>query len=231
MPTLNDITKAGTPWWVQNDTGPISTVLQPLAPASGEYDPARTIASVNPNSRASQINVEDASGYTKPVAAHESTHFYQDTRNDPFQDSIRSLLPNGTTGLKDYDYGGVAGLQAHPFKSIGQYNPEQSATMVEDLTRANDNLKPGMSRPQLQRWDATKNTLERPIRELQAVPAAETGIGGHIDQFLHERGLGDPVSYAKTFLGLSPLVPKVLNPAPDAPSVALGFANPSRLVR
>ncbi len=189
------------------------------------------VASSDPNNLQAPITVQDPSLYTKPVAAHESAHKFQDTRNDYFQDATRSLLPQGTTSLQDYDYGGIKGLQANPRKSIGQYNPEQQADMVEDLTQAQANLKPHMSVPQLQQWDTTKNTLERPIRQLQAIPPAETGVAGHVDHFFHERGLGDPVSYAKTFLGLDRIHAPIANPVPDAPSVALGYANPSKLVR
>jgi hypothetical protein len=216
-------TAAGTPDWVRAAVGPIATSLRPLV---GSQD----IASVDPSNPKPQIIVKTPDQYTKPVAAHESVHAFQNTRNDDFQDKLRSLLP-GTPSASDYDYGGIKGLQANPMKSMGQYNHEQQASMVEDLTQAQSKLGMHMTRPQLQQWDATKTALERPIRQLQAVPAEESGLSGTIDHFMHERGLGDPLSYAKSLMGLSPLIVPPANPVPDAPSVALGYANPSKLVR
>lgn len=55
-------------------------------------------------------------------------------------------------------------------------------------------------------------------------PSATTAAGtpswvsgaGHVDHFFHERGLGDPVSYAKTFLRLDGMHAPIANPVPDA---------------
>lgn len=93
-----------------------------------------TIASVTPGT--GRIDVAQPSMYTPTVAAHESTHIFQGTRNGDFQRASQSLLPQGVQSAQDYDYGGVKGLQSNPLKSIGNYNPEQQARMVEDLTSA-----------------------------------------------------------------------------------------------
>jgi hypothetical protein len=176
-----------------------------------------------------QISVTRPSFYSKPIAAHEATHVFQNTRNDQFKDLERSQMPLGDS-LENYDYGGIKGLQANPLKSVASYNPEQQAEMVEDLTAAQSKLQPKMSSSQLQDWDITKNALERPIRQLASVPAQDTSIGGRIDHYMHQRGLGDPISTLEGIISPPSLDASPL-PNPSAPSVALGYANRSKLVR
>jgi hypothetical protein len=119
---------------------------------------------------------------------------------------------------------------------VADYNPEQQAQMVQDLTQAQGQLRPGMSRSQLQAWDNTKTALERPIRQLMAVPKQDTSLAGKADEWLATRqdprlsGLDHPFTrlkgiFSQPKMSTAPQVP------PDAPSVALGYANRSKLVR
>lgn len=175
------------------------------------------------------ISVTRPSFYSKPIAAHEATHVFQNTRNDQFQDLESRQMPSSTS-LSNYDYGGVKGLMANPRKSVADYNPEQQAEMVEDLTAAQGKLTPKMSRSQLQDWDTTKTALERPIRQLASVPGQDNSIGGSIDHYLDQRGFGDPISRIKGILS-PPTMSMAPQPNLEAPSVALGYANRSKLVR
>jgi hypothetical protein len=167
--------------------------------------------------------------YSPPIAAHEATHVFQNSRNDQFQDLERSQMPSSVS-IGNYDYGGTKGLLANPLKSVASYNPEQQAEMVEDLTAAQSKLTPKMSRKQLQDWDTTKTALERPIQQLANVPAQDASIGGRIDHYLDQRGLGDPIARVKGVLS-PPKMSMAPQPTPEAPSVALGYANRSKLVR
>lgn len=175
------------------------------------------------------ISVTRPSLYDIPIAAHEATHVFQNGRNDQFQELGRLLLPHATA-LKDYDYGGIQGLQANPQKTVADYNPEQQAQMVQDLTAAQSKLSPNMTPAQLAAWDATKTALERPIQQLANVPAQDNSVSGQVDHYLDQRGFGDPLA---RLMGL--ISPPVMNtspqPIPSAPSVALKYANRSKLVR
>jgi hypothetical protein len=229
---LQAITNAAAPGW----TGaPALTVPGSGAGGAQAIDATGTIASVTPGAR--QIDVAQPALYTPPVAAHESTHIFQQSRNGDFQRASQSLLPGGAGLSSDYDYGGIPGLQANPQKSIGNYNPEQQAKMVEDLTRAQDALPSPlaakMSAPQLQAWDNTKNTLERPIRQLMAVPAPDTSLAGKADEWLAERPIGQYLDHPFTRLAGQLSIPGMKaqpQPVPSAPSVALGYPNKSKLV-
>lgn len=220
---LQRMTNAAQPSWIP---GQIPTVQG----ASGWKGASNLAETADVPAGQAYINVVSPSAYTKPAAAHEATHVFQNTRNDQFQDLGNALLPNGATSLADYDYGGVAGLQANPQKTVADYNPEQQAQMVQDLTQAQAQLHPGMTQAQLAAWDRTKTALERPIQQLAAVPAQDDSLGGKIDHYLYERGLGTP--YAR-LMGLiaPPTMNTVPQPVPGAPSVALGYANRSKLVR
>jgi hypothetical protein len=172
--------------------------------------------------------------YTVPVAAHESTHIAQQSKNGDFQRASQALLPGGAQSAKDYDYGGIPGLEANPQRSIGNYNPEQQAQMVEDLATAQGALPAKMSPPQLAKWDETKNALERPIRQLMAVPPPDTSLAGKADEWLAERPLGKYLDHPfSRLLGQiqTPALQTQPQPVPSAPSVALGYANKSKLVR
>jgi hypothetical protein len=172
-----------------------------------------------------QVNVQDPNAYNPTMAAHEATHGYQYTRNDQFQDNLNAKLPNGTMNAGNYNYGDLRGHH-----DIGNYNAEQQATMVGDLT--NNNMSAPHTKAELQKFDDTKNALEPMVRQLQRIPAQDTSVAGRIDHAFHTHGFGDPIAYAKGMMGLTP-PPKmaVANPTPQAPSAVLGYANPSKLVR
>ncbi len=226
---VQQTTDAGAPDWAAS--GPIQTLMGYDPSGAHAEGSTGTIAYVQPE--AEKINVAQPGMYTKPVAAHEATHVFQNSRNGDFLRAIQSLAP-GPPLLKDYDYGGVAGLQAHPLKSIGDYNPEQQARMVEDLTKAQEQLKPMMSREQLQQWDTTKAALERPIRQLLAVPPPDNSLAGRADEWIAERPLGELLDHPFTRLKgilVPPPMPKGPDAPPEPPSVALGFADRSKLVR
>jgi hypothetical protein len=172
----------------------------------------------------SSITVPRPSLYDIPTAAHEATHVFQNSRNDQFQNAA---LPTAGS-IKDYDYGGIRGLMSN--KSVADYNPEQQAEMVEDLTAAQGKLTPKMSQKQLQDWDITKNALERPIQQLASVPGQDNSIGGRIDHYFDQRGFGDPIARARGLLSPARMS-TAPQPSPGAPSVALGYANRSKLVR
>jgi len=221
---LQQMTAAAQPSWI---SGQIQTQQgQELPELQGRND-IGTVAYV-PNA-GTTISVTRPSLYDKPTAAHEATHVFQNTRNDKFQNLMQLMMPQ-TDSVSNYDYGGVQGLQANPQKSVAAYNPEQQAQMVEDLTAAQSKLKPNMTPAQLAAWDATKNALERPISQLAAVPAQDTSVAARIDHYLNQRGFGDPLS---RLLGIisPPTMSMAPQPTPGAPSVALGYANKSKLVR
>lgn len=225
---LQDTTNAGAPSWASPTIIPTSQGSATPGTAYGYTD----VANANKNG----INVVNPSLYTKPIAAHEATHIFQNSRNGDFQRASDTLLPSGPLTTAAYDYGGVKGLQANPQKTIANYNPEQQAEMVEDLTAAQANLKPHMSVPQLQQWDDTKNVLERPVRQLMAVPPQDKSLAGRADEWLATRAdpqfssLDHPFTRLKGLFS-QPTMNLAPQPAPDAPSVALGYANPSKLVR
>lgn len=186
-----------------------------------------TVAYVVPGTNA--ISVTRPSFYTKPVAAHEDTHIFQNGRNDQFQDLEDKLSPSGYS-MNNYNYGGIQGLLANPQKTATDYSREEQARMVEDLTSAQDKLTPHMSSKQLQDWDTTKTALERPIRQLANVPPQDTSLGGRIDHYFDQHGFGNPIARVRGILS-TPTMNTTPAPPPDAPSVALGFANRSKLVR
>lgn len=221
--SLQQTTNSGQPDWI---SGPIPT--QEGAPNWHGANDLAEVADVPPGQ--TYVNVAMPLRYDKPTAAHETTHVFQNTRNDRFQDLGSALLPHGAQSQADYDYGGVKGLMAHPRKTITDYNPEQQAQMVEDLTRAQGRLTPRMSRQQLQNWDTTKMALERPIRQLANIPQADSSLGGRVDHYLHDRGFGEPIARLRGILSPPSLDVSPL-PPPAAPSVALGYANRSKLVR
>lgn len=221
---LQQVTNAAQPSWI---SGQIPTQQgQELPELQGRND-IGTVAYV-PNA-GDAISVTRPALYSQPIAAHEATHVFQNTRNDQFQNLMQLMMPT-TDLVSNYDYGGVNGLIANPQKSVAAYNPEQQAQMVEDLTAAQSKLGANMTPAQLAAWDATKNALERPINQLAAVPGQDTSVSGRIDHYLNQRGFGDPLS---RLLGI--ISPPTMNTAPQpvsgAPSVALGYANKSKLVR
>jgi len=220
---LQDITNSGQPSWASAGAIPTSQGL-------GSFQGSSSLGEVAdvPAGQA-RINVVRPDMYDKPTAAHEATHVFQNSRNDQFNDREHYLLPL-TSSLSDYNYGGVKGLQANPRKTVTDYNPEQQASMVEDLTSAQGKLTTHMSKDQLNAWDATKNTLERPLQQLIAVPAQDNSVSGKIDHYLHVRGFGDPISQLKGILS-PPTMNTSPQPVPSAPSAALGYANRSKLVR
>jgi hypothetical protein len=219
---LQQITNAGKPNWVNV---PVAAQEASEIPQLSGRNDLRSIA----YTPATTVNVVQPNLYDKSIAAHEATHAFQNTRNDQFQNLMQLMAPQ-TASLKNYDYGGVNGLLANPQRSIASYSPEQQAEMVEDLTAAQGKLNDHMMPAQLAAWDRTKAALERPIRQLAAVPAKDVSIAGNIDHYLNQRGFGDPLA---RLMGL--ISPPTMNtapqPVPDAPSVALGYANRSKLVR
>ena len=87
-----------------------------------------------------------------------------------------------------------------------------------------------MNPAQLQDWDNKKNALERPISQLIAVPGKDTSLTGRADDMLASYGLGHPLSRIAGQFS-APAMPKGPVSQPEAPSVALGYANRSKLVR
>jgi hypothetical protein len=223
IPSLQQTTDAAQPNWIGGriPTRP-ATETSALA-GTGLSSGAYVVPGVN------AINVTRPDLYSKPEAAHESTHVFQNGRNDQFQNIEDNLTLPGYS-MKMYDYGGVKGLLANPLKTATDYSREQQAKMVEDLTTAQDKLTPKMNPQQLQDWDTTKTALERPIRQLANVPPQDVSLGGRIDHFLDQRGFGAPIARVKGILS-TPDMNTVPQPPPDAPSVALGYANRSKLVR
>lgn len=222
-----DSTAQGVPDWISSAVGqPQTNVLKAPEITMGNGQPASAFVRAGDTHN---INVQD-SGYSPTMAAHESTHLFQNSRNQAFQDNLRSQLPNGTMNAGAYDYGGIPAISTS-HKGIGDYNAEQQAAMVGDLTNAQDSLPMKPNLQQLAQWDQTKRALERPIQQLQAIPAAETGLSGKVDAYAHAHGMGTPVDSLKTFLGFGGIHAPIANPTPSAPSVALGYANPSKLVR
>jgi hypothetical protein len=219
--TLGSITASGTPSWISDMLG---------MPQTRQVAPDGQIIADVTDTAPNMINVAMPDRYTPLVAAHEATHVFQNSRNPAFTTQMVKTLPP-TIAPSNYDYGGTAGLRATPFKSIGNYNPEQQAKMVEDLTAAQDNLKPGMSRAALQQWDDTKNTLERPIQQLQRVPPPDNSRAERGDSWLHQHGINGDILERLKGVFQTPQMPTGPQPPPQAPSVALGYANRSKLVR
>jgi hypothetical protein len=225
MGDLNSITKRAAPVWAPS----VDTVASPGA----EGDPNQsTVAYVQPGQN--RINVVHPEMYSEPIAAHELTHAFQNTRSGDFQRGINARLPNGAQSAKDYDYGGTAGLRANPRKSIADYNPEQGAQMVEDLTADQGKLNPKMNPQQLRQWDQQKQTLERPIQQMLNVAPKDTSMAGRADDWLADRPLGQMINHP--FTRLKGLVsPQRMNPnpptMPEPPSEQLGYAVRSKLVR
>jgi hypothetical protein len=215
---LGAIVAAGTPDWMQS-LGPITPKI--TGDPGGNAQNMGTVAYVDPSNPQPNINVVNPGLFTPAVAAHEMTHNYQNSRNAAFVQNTQAMQP--TTGnTSNYDYGGVAGLLSNPLKSIGNYNPEQQASMVQNLTQAQSQLPANPTRAQLQQWDVTKNALERPIQQLKDIPPADTSMLGRISSSLQ----GDPIGYLRQFL--SPSLPAAPQAVPGPPSAALGYALKSR---
>lgn len=226
---LQQLTQQGTPDWISNAVGPIQAQVAALP---GQSD---ALAYVNPGQ--ATVNIVRPELYTAPIAAHEATHVFQASRNPSFAQHMNAMEPATQAG---YDYGGVQGLQANPYKSMGDYNPEQQAEMVEDLADAQSKLTSHMNLKQLQQWDQTKQALERPISQLQQVAAPSNSLAERGDAFLNNYTYGNGALNSlltqqplERLMGLisspsmntSPLQPQ------SAPSSALGYANRSKLVR
>lgn len=221
---LQQMTNAAQPNWI---SGQIPTQQgQELPELQGRND-IGTVAYV-PN-MGNAISVTRPALYDKPTAAHEATHVFQNSRNDQFQNLMQLMMPQ-TSSVSNYDYGGVHGLMANPQKSVAGYNPEQQAQMVEDLTAAQGKLTPNMTPAQLAAWDQTKTALERPIQQLANVPAQNNSVVGKVDHYLNQRGFGSPLEQLMGILS-PPTMSTAPQPTPGAPSVALGYANKSKLVR
>lgn len=223
-----DITDQGIPSWIRGAVGTPTTSVAPQD-AISLGNGAPTGAFVN-GGDTRHINVERPSIYNPTMAAHEATHLYQNSRNLGFRDNLATQLPYGPASGTDYKYGGPTAV-ANSSKGIGDYNAEQQASMVGDLTDAQAALPMKPNLQQLQQWDQTKRALERPIQQLQAIPPAETGLSGKVDAYAHAHGYGTPVDSLKTFLGFGGIHAPIANPTPAAPSAALGYVNPSKLVR
>jgi hypothetical protein len=223
---LSSVTDAGVPDWMSQAVGPIRTQQVSTQQALADAYPGRAASPnnlvppsyVDPTQSRPTINVATPALFTKPVAAHEATHLFQNSRNPEFQAGLAKIAPVAGDRA-GYDYGGVAGLKAHPLRSIGDYNHAQDA------------LRPHMGRAALAHWDQTKQTLERPIRQLQRVPPPDNSWAERGDSWLRDRGVAsDPLErmrglFVTPKMALDPLAP------PEAPSTALGYANPSKLVR
>jgi len=231
--TIQQTTNAGEPYWVSDAVG--RPVAVQSAPDRSMADPRLVeLAFVDAaNHPTSNVQVVTPNLYTPSVAAHETTHNFQFSRNSDFQQNLDALdnapHPAGPTGK--YDYGGVEGL-AKNHTELGKLNREQQARIVEDLTTAQSKLHPHMSQAELAQWDKTKTTLERPIQELQRVPAAQHNPAASTDSWLAQHTIfnGHPLQRALDFISKPTIDTRPL-PAPSAPSTALGYANPSEYVR
>jgi hypothetical protein len=236
-PTIQATTNEGEPYWVSDAVGRPAAV-----PAANPADGRRALSYVEPHDT-SKVNVVLPQNYTPDVAAHETTHIFQNSRNDDFnrsQDELQNK-PGNIAGMGSnresqaaaYDYGGVKGLRANPLRSVGNYNREQQAQMVQDLAVAQNNIHPGMSKPELANWDETKKTLERPIEQLQRIPAKSAPtVSSKVDDWLAQHTIfGDrPLERARGILSPPTIDTRPLG-TPEAPSTALGYANLSEDVR
>ena len=74
--------------------------------------------------------------YGPPILNHELTHTYQDTRAE----GINPAAPVEGFSEKNYDYGGLAGVQKARLqgKTISDFNYEQQADMVRDYKYHHD---------------------------------------------------------------------------------------------
>jgi hypothetical protein len=209
---------------------PIQTVATPAQPPVGSQHNLGTVAFVDGASSLPAINVSRPDLYTPAIAAHEATHLYQNSRNPYSVENTQATHPT-TDSLSNYDYGGIKGIQSSPLKSVGDYNPEQQAQMVQNLTQAQSNLHPGMSPHQLDQWDTTKNTLERPIRQLQMIPPPDTSFAGRADGWLNRQGIaGGPIEHLKSMIS-PPSLQTQPQPIAGPPSRALGYPLRSNVVR
>jgi hypothetical protein len=89
---------------------------------------------------------EDPKYFSPDLRGHESTHVAQFARTDgvnPGAD-VQYGVGNQVTGMKDYDYGGTDGLikaQQQGKHSIGNYNQEQQAAMVQDYIKQSRDIE------------------------------------------------------------------------------------------
>lgn len=233
-PAPQDTVNEGEPYWVSSAIGRPTAVES--APSAGNINTANTreVAYVNPEDHPiSKVNVVDKELFTPSVAAHETTHNFQYSRNADFQRNLDSLdQPNtGATALSRYDYGGVEGLKKnHP--EIGKLNREQQGKIVQDLSDAQGSLHPHMTPAELAKWDETKHALERPIQQLQHIPAQENTVATAPDQWLSKHTIfnGHPLQRALDFISPPRPDTRPLGAA-EPPSTALGYAQPSEYVR
>jgi hypothetical protein len=231
-----DVTAEGTPYWTAR---PQTNVV----PITQKTDKGLVAPAYVERGNASAVNVQLPAGYNAATAAHESDHTWQNSRNPDFVDNLRSMDSPGAVDAHDYDYGGVDGLKKnHP--NLGYLNAEQQASIVGDLTKENMMLHPGMSKPELAAWDEKKAALERPIQQMQRIPPrppptmtskADSWLATKlpsVEKFLEKQeGVGArPLQHLHDML-IVPPVPQAPIPQPEAPSVALGYANPSHYVR
>lgn len=230
---LQTETDEATPLWVKDATGKLVVRQTP---------PTKTFA----NSEQVSYHPEDTkfigvpvpSRYTPPVAAHETTHAFQDTRNRYFRSALDAASTNPVTASERY--GGVAGLKANGKKGIGEYNAEEQANMVRDLTAMNEQAvptSPRMTPTQLQQYDDDKAVLENKVNQLKNIPVDDKPTWKQrVDDWMSNRRLGTPTSSATKFIQSRPLESmfpdKMPIPAPLPPpvsSVGMGSPVPSKL--
>lgn len=233
-PPIQDTTDEGEPYWVSDAVGRSKAVAAPASKNITAAANAKEVAFVDPADHAtSQVNVVTPELYTPSVAAHETTHEYQFSRNLDFQDNLRALDKDYDPShpLAAYDYGGVFGLERHP-KELGKLNREQQAKIVEDLATAQGNLRANMTPVDLAKWDETKAVLGLKIAQMKKIPPADQHSAlTATDNWLQARGLtGRPLEHLRDILWLPKIDTSPLT-KPEAPSKALGYAEPTDLVR
>jgi len=83
-----------------------------------------------------KVKVLDPGLYSPPILNHELTHTFQTTRAE----GINPAVPVGEFSPKNYDYGGIPGLQQaiKSGKTVSDFNYEQQADMVRDYKYHHD---------------------------------------------------------------------------------------------
>lgn len=166
------------------------------------------------------IKVDEPKFFTRPVAAHEGTHVFQNTR-------IESARPSSSWDKSDkaYDYGGAEGLlkARAEKKTIADFTDEKQAQIVEDYYAFHlavlqvAQWQNGHLWPSQAEWFEKKKAAYQPfVNQLVGLPDESTPGPEKLTQTLNTKPPtpGLPPSSVTNELQLDPNIAGALAPIP-----------------
>lgn len=227
------------PSFIREDVGPVTETVQP-APQNQTPGTEKIAESLSPGA----ISVYDQSQYTPQTRVHEMEHQFQQTRADGniklpggyeipvFGDAAPTAPLNYTKGdLRNYDYGGEAGLVAlrNSGKTSANLNSEQQADLVADYKAKQDaylaKVKSGKAKPaDLHAMSQTYQAYHPFVQQMASLPKGN----GYVDAVKHLLGLSTgPLAPAPAAPGLPDYATPGLGVAPADPLMG-GQSQPTK---